>query len=98
MTTDTLLQRAAAKVREREGKPQQATGGIIAKARHKLEATPEERLQRLAICETCEHAIVSRIAGKDVARCGACGCPLATRTRMKYIPGYGRVTCPKGKW
>lgn len=29
------------------------------------------------------------IQGKEFARCGACGCPLATRVY---------ATCPKGKW
>ena len=72
--------------------------GLIARARARVEASPEERLRRLEICEGCEHAIVSRIAGRDIARCGACGCPLASRTRFKRIPGYGEVHCPKGKW
>lgn len=71
---------------------------LIARARGKVEASPEERLRRLEICEGCEHAIVSRIAGRDVARCGACGCPLASRTRLKWAPIVGEVHCPKGKW
>ncbi|SDO72955.1 hypothetical protein SAMN04487957_110147 [Halomonas shengliensis] len=29
------------------------------------------------------------IQGKEIPRCGACGCPLATRVY---------ATCPKGKW
>jgi len=66
--------------------------GLIARARAIVEASPEERLRRLDICEGCEHAIVSRIAGRDVARCGACGCPLSSRTRFK------QAHCPKGKW
>lgn len=37
---------------------------------------------------SCKHC-GGEIRGKEVARCGACGCPLATR---KY------ATCPKGKW
>lgn len=98
MATESLLQRAAAKVRAREGKEPQPAKGVFARLRERVEASPEERLRRLAICEDCEHAILSRIGGADVARCGACGCPLASRTRMKYIPGYGEVHCPKGKW
>lgn len=35
---------------------------------------------------------------KEFAQCGACGCPLATRTHYARLPGYGPVTCPKGKW
>ncbi|MDX1464495.1 MAG: hypothetical protein R3215_02175 [Halomonas sp.] len=29
------------------------------------------------------------VTGKEIARCGACGCPLASRVY---------ATCPKGKW
>jgi len=101
MSIDDMKHQAAAKMRGREGKASPkgiSPRALIARARHRVEASPEERLRRLEICEQCPHAIVSRIAGRDVARCGACGCPLSTRTRMKYIPGYGEVHCPKGKW
>lgn len=67
---------------------------LIARARGKIEASPEERLRRLQICNDCEHAMVSRIAGRDVARCGYCGCPLASRTRLKWAPIVGYVHCP----
>lgn len=77
-----------------------------------------EHARRLAICETCPHAVLTvvggcdtchkprivkrartdadlqcrcggTIGGKEIARCGACGCPLASRVY---------ATCPKGKW
>lgn len=92
MSTETLLQRAAAKVRERAGKEPEPSPGVFARLHERVVASPEQRLERLAICEECPHAIVSRIAGRDIARCGACGCPLASRTHFK------NVHCPKGKW
>ncbi len=64
----------------------------INQAAKRIKASPEERMRRLDICAGCEFAKVSRIAGRDIARCGACGCPLATRTLLKD------VHCPKGKW
>lgn len=38
------------------------------------------------------------VRGREVPRCGACGCPLASRTKYKHLPGVGPVRCPKGKW
>jgi len=55
----------------------------------KLMTSPAERARRRNVCVTCPH--VQMVAKKPIL-CGACGCPLATKTRFK------RATCPVGKW
>ena len=47
---------------------------------------PDVYTARLATCNDCEHLI------KKSLRCGACGCMLEAKARMKT------AYCPKGKW
>jgi hypothetical protein len=95
VSKDRLIRQAAAKVRAKEGKtdtPVHPVRRFIDKAKDRIQATPEERLRRLEICAGCEWARVGVWRGEDYAKCGACGCPLSTRTK------YKGVHCPKGKW
>ena len=51
-------------------------------------ATPEVRDERRAVCAACPHLINTL----SVARCGLCGCPIATRT----LPT--KSSCPDQRW
>ncbi len=52
-------------------------------------------------CEGCGGQVNARPDRKldfEMPRCGACGCPLASRTKYHSLPGHGPVHCPKRKW
>lgn len=48
--------------------------------------TKEEQESRLAICDTCPHAVENK------SRCGKCGCFLQTKSK------WASSSCPIGKW
>jgi len=50
--------------------------------------------KRLAICAACPHRVETTIplTKQKIARCGKCGCPLASKTK------FARATCPINKW
>lgn len=46
---------------------------------------------RLEVCNKCEHNVLSV--------CSLCGCPLASKTRSRYVDDDGEITeCPIYKW
>ncbi len=69
---------------------QQAKNLAVATKNHVLDGmgkvSPEKKVERLSICETCPHL------KKESMRCGQCGCMLNTKTEWRTS------TCPIGKW
>lgn len=55
-----------------------------------LISTKEVQTQRLNTCLPCEYIKYIPIVG--IAQCSACGCPIASKIRVK------NTSCPKGKW
>ena len=71
------------------------------------------RLNVTGWCKSCRRPFHARIrednelrckcggeirVANEFAQCGACGCPLSSRTKYSHLPGFGPVRCPKGKW
>jgi hypothetical protein len=56
-------------------------------------ASPEERAQRLSICNTCHERKSVQLRDKTIASvCGKCGCICEAKAAIKAF------NCPIGKW
>lgn len=67
-----------------------SVNSVISKVLRIVEATPEVKAQRRAICEACPE--INRAAYRGQGACGACGC---------FLPGlitWAGSKCKRGKW